>query len=482
MRSNYKYEVGQIVNKLKIVEQLHELGGKFKQKKYIYTCTNCGNIDKITECSLVANIGCNACCTPIKKIVENINSIYHLMPELNEFFVDIHDAKTNSTGSGKKVKFKCPSCGYISEKQIYKVCSRGFSCPCCSDGKSIPEKFMGLILKEANIKFEVEKVFEWSKGGKIKRYDFYLTDFNMIIETHGQQHYDVRRSGFMLNKTYNEEKKNDEYKKSLAIDNGIDEYIVIDCRKSDFNFLFKNIKDALGHMLDLTEEQYKNCFFNATKSFIGLVCQDYNNGFTNKIELANKYFVNKKTIERYLRMGKDLNIIDFMTKSEKTKYRIEECVKLYNNGHTIIDIATKLDLHEGGVRSYLRQGSELGLCNYVKEVKNKRNEFIQICEFYNNNDTTPIKEIAKLFKKHPGSIINSLKKGNELGICSYKFERNKIINVYKDGVLIETCDSAKEAVEIFKNKYNIKLDRSSISNCCNGKRKSHKGFTFDFAV
>lgn len=477
MRSTYKYDVGQVVNKLKITKQLHELDGKYKKKKYEYVCTNCGNSDKITEDALVLNKGCNACCTPIKKVVENINSIYHLIPELNDYFVDIQDAKTNSVGSGKKVKFKCPQCGYVSEKQIYKVCSRGFSCSCCSDGKSIPEKFMGLILKEANIDFETEKIFEW---GRTKRYDFYLPKYNMIIETHGKQHYNVHRSGFMLNKTYEEEKKNDDYKKNLALDNGVENYIVIDCRESDFVFLHKNIEKSLGYILNLTEEQYRVCFLKATRSFIGLVCQDYNNGITNKNELANKYFVTKKTIEKYLKMGKDLNLVDFMTKGEKTKYRTEECANLYNEGYRVSNIAKKLNLHESGVRKYLQQGSELGLCAYIKEVENRRDKFVQICEFYHKHNTMPIKEIAKFFNKHPDSIVNSLKRGSELGMCSYEFKREKGVNVYKDNVLIETCDSAKDCVEVFKSKYNIKLNRASISSCCNGKRKSHKGFTFEF--
>ncbi|MEM5599205.1 hypothetical protein AAHB53_28045 [Niallia circulans] len=64
--------------------------------------------------------------------------------------------------------------------------------PKCSDGFSIPEKFMFNLLDYLQVDFDYQKVFDWSLG---KRYDFYIPMLNCIIETHGAQHYQY--SGFM---------------------------------------------------------------------------------------------------------------------------------------------------------------------------------------------------------------------------------------------------------------------------------------------
>ena len=53
------------------------------------------------------------------------------------------------------------------------------------------------VLKQLNIEFEYQKIFDWSKNIKTnnlilngrKIYDFYLNELNIIIETHGDQHF-----------------------------------------------------------------------------------------------------------------------------------------------------------------------------------------------------------------------------------------------------------------------------------------------------
>ena len=42
-------------------------------------------------------------------------------------------------------------------------------------------------------------------------------------------------------RTLEEEQENDELKKSLAIKNGIKDYLVIDCRESEMEFIKSNI-------------------------------------------------------------------------------------------------------------------------------------------------------------------------------------------------------------------------------------------------
>ena len=89
--------------------------------------------------------------------------------------------------------------------------------------------------------------FDWSNN---REYDFFLSDFNTIIETHGGQHYrDISRLG---NLSLEEQQEIDTYKKENALNNGITYYIIIDARKSDFNFIRNNIINSeLSKIIDM---------------------------------------------------------------------------------------------------------------------------------------------------------------------------------------------------------------------------------------
>ena len=59
-------------------------------------------------------------------------------------------------------------------------------------------------------------------------------------------------------------------------------------------------------------------------------------------------------------------------------------------------------------------------------------------------------------------------------------QSKKSIQIIKNGIVIGEYESAKELELISEVVYGVKLHRSKISNCCNGKRKTHKGFEFKF--
>ena len=110
-------------------------------------------------------------------------------------------------------------------------------------GGSFPERYVSSFLRILGIEFNREMVFSWSEGTGAKghkRYDFFLPDFNTIIEVHGAQHY---QGGFEFcgGRTLAEEQANDKYKEKLARENGISKYIVINASTSDPEYLRKSI-------------------------------------------------------------------------------------------------------------------------------------------------------------------------------------------------------------------------------------------------
>lgn len=111
---------------------------------------------------------------------------------------------------------------------------------------SFPERLMDSVLRQLNVSFEREVVFDWSRPSGtnalkgFKRYDFYLPKQNAIIEVHGAQHYS---GGFEVfgGRTLEEEKENDYVKQVIAQQNGISNYIVINAAVSTIPYIRESI-------------------------------------------------------------------------------------------------------------------------------------------------------------------------------------------------------------------------------------------------
>lgn len=251
------------------------------------------------------NMGSNCPYCSNKKVLKGYNDIATTHPHLIEYFNDIEDAHTHTCSSNKKAELKCPNCGHTKAMQISKLTHRGFSCDLCSDGISYPEKLMASILTKLNIEFTKQMSFDNGEH----RYDFYLPQYNVILETHGIQHYEQSPRGRSLE----EEQKNDEYKRELAINNGIlnENYHEIDCRHSTLEWCRPNIEKALSSYADisiLTDEDWKEVDLQAQKSLKIEVCKywkenkNVNDSLTPQ-QVADVFGVGAGTVQRYLNWG-----------------------------------------------------------------------------------------------------------------------------------------------------------------------------------
>ena len=91
--------------------------------------------------------------------------------------------------SNKKFWFSCLDCFHDFQIKINNVTSTNNSwCPTC---KHKTEKKFAKWLAEMKIEFEKEKKFPWcinEETGRHFRFDFFLTDHQVIIEVDGDQH------------------------------------------------------------------------------------------------------------------------------------------------------------------------------------------------------------------------------------------------------------------------------------------------------
>lgn len=275
-------------------------------KWYQYKCNVCGyncTMDNfwINEVDLKDGKSCGCCAGT--KVIKGVNDISTTAPDLMIYLVDKEFGYTHTKTTNKSTLMRCPICGYEKNMQFHKLYYQNFACPHCSDGFSYPERFMMAVLKMSNINYKYQltkKDFDWC--GKY-RYDFYLPDYNWIIETHGRQHYE---DGW-YKASY--QQKIDKIKKDLALSNGIDNYIELNCSESTKEYIKNSIDNSDLINIINKEINYDAVNVLAEKSLFREVCLYYNTYKPTYNQIYSKFDIEPKYIYRYIRKGKELGII-----------------------------------------------------------------------------------------------------------------------------------------------------------------------------
>ncbi|EPY2277885.1 hypothetical protein ACXAT3_002636 [Clostridium sporogenes] len=336
----FKYNINDIVKpnkngELLILKQCYKKfkNGK-KSKAYLYQCLHCANIDTILEGNLKSGKGCNVCSN--QKIIPGINDVATTHPHLLKYFVNKNDGNKYSKSSNKKILCKCPICGLEKHIRIVTLNKNGFGCTVCGDGISQAEKFVSNVLNQLFVDFKREVTFEWSRkhitnlNGN-KRYDFYIKNKNMIIETHGKQHY-IANFNYKEARTLKEEQENDRVKERLAKENGIEHYIILDCRKTELKFLKKEIIKKLSCFYDLNLINWRMAYNYMNTSLLRDACSKFNYGLTS-YEISKKINICVSSVVQYLKRGTILGFCNYNPKQEQIKCGKRQINK---NGYKIV--------------------------------------------------------------------------------------------------------------------------------------------------
>jgi len=357
---NFQYEMNQHIKDKKrdlIITNREYRKNKQNEKWYKYTCNICGwDNGWIKESNLKKGNGC-ACCAG-KTVVKGINDIATTHPEIITYLVDKNDAYNHTIGDNELILCNCLECGLIKETKIYDIVRNGFSCPRCSDGISYPEKFIFSFLEQLKINFITQlskNNFDWCEK---YYYDFYFTYNNeqFIIETHGLQHYENKFTFYGQKNTFNKQKIIDKSKKEIAMKKGgikEENYIVLDCRKSEMNYIINSIKNSkLNKLFDIRKVDFSLCNKYAMESKSIKVCRYYEEHKPISIkELAEIFKCSTHTIKNYLYKGTGSGLIKY----NSNKQKIEQIVITgYKNGKQV----EVFDL----------QGNSLGIFNSCSDL------------------------------------------------------------------------------------------------------------------
>lgn len=410
--------------------------------------------------------GCRKCY--YEKYPNNLSSLYvginDLMtthPKLSQCLVDKNNAFSLTKSSLKKVSWKCPECNnivYQSPANITRNSNIKISCPACSDGNSYPNKLMYNILNQIDLDFEVEKTFKWCKynyKNKIRKgyYDFYfkIKDKKYIIEMDGSWH-------FVDNKLTGQTKEDSAYidreKENLAKLNDI-EVIRIDSRESNLNYIKTNILNSkLNRLLNLSNVNWYECHELSLKSDVKMICDIWNEGVRNTSEIVKITKFCKSTVVKYLKNGSEIGMCDYTIEesmqniNRKASEHLYKAVICVNTGEIFNSIKEACD-------TYGVHGS-----NLIKCCKRERNYCGKL------EDGTELKW---------DYYIN----GKEYNLKDYMqpISENKprmVAQYDSDNNLIGVFNSVNDASE------NTGINYKMIYGVCSGKRKTTHNYIFKY--
>jgi hypothetical protein len=141
-------------------------------------CASASNVRRYKVCPICAG-----------QVLEGYNDLKTTHPKLaKEVSKNSKYKSTEVTfGSHKKVIWHCQNCGHewIAQIKSRTISKRG--CPKCHRSK--PERDISIILDKHNIPYEIQKKFQQNKHLKNMPFDFWLPQWNLVIEYNGRLHY-----------------------------------------------------------------------------------------------------------------------------------------------------------------------------------------------------------------------------------------------------------------------------------------------------
>lgn len=364
-----KKEELQINQKIKTTQGEAVYLGRENQK-YKFICIKCSNIFYKVSAQ-ISNYykngtvtGCPYCSS--QKVKEGFNDLATTHPHLIRYFKDMEKAKSVSSGSSLQIKTLCPKCHREGEMIVNNLVNRGFSCQFCGKKVSYPERFFISFLNHLNIDYIFQpgvKYFDWASNYK---YDFYLKDYDTIVEIHGGFHY--RDTSFSK---CEEVQLNDKLKYELAKNNGIKNYIVINCDSQKVSDFKNNILNS----------ELKEIVFN--KDFVKLnwneiikksKCDDvFDKIIDGYKETHNLKEIVQATGFSYFIVKKNLDLVGRKNPRFCAKLKEDKIQKLWNEGLREISLFMKeLKMSRSGIIRILKRLEKNGKINYNKKELVKR--------------------------------------------------------------------------------------------------------------
>lgn len=207
--------------------------------KVRFTCKKCDFINEMWVNGLIKNNSNCDCqrCSGQKREKDDI--IY--LQELNELYPNMFTILRSYKNVKENIRVKCNICGFIRDVKPTVLIRSGY-CPKCGKESSKGETKIQKWLENNLISYEKEKYFkDWNIG--IHYFDFFLPNFNLVIEYHGIQHYNYNPYFHHTEENFLYRKEKDLKKKNTCIEKGIN-YLSI--KYTNYNNIEKILSKVIG--------------------------------------------------------------------------------------------------------------------------------------------------------------------------------------------------------------------------------------------
>ena len=185
-------------------------------------CNNCGRTFEQTPDNHLSGQGCRVCSTKRWNNERKMTQDDFVQKSLNVHGSRYDYSQVNYIDYHEPVKIICRNCGKaFMQRPVVHLTGRG--CPYCRKSKG--EIAITDLLLQAGINFETEKWYKdlyYMDKKHHLRYDFYLPDYNLLIEYNGRQHYEyVEEWHSEPNATFADQQARDKLKYDYAKDHNI---------------------------------------------------------------------------------------------------------------------------------------------------------------------------------------------------------------------------------------------------------------------
>ena len=206
--------------------------------KIKHKCKKCGNIYMKKPSNHLSGQGCPNCA------IDNLANIKKKSQEryIKECKDKGYDLPIEEyVNAHTKIDYRC-SKGHIYP-QTPDDHLRGKGCPKCNESHG--EKYIRNYLDKNNIKYIPQKRFHDLKDKTYLSYDFYLPEYNTLIEYQGEQHY-ISKDYFGGDKQLKKQQLHDKLKREYAKNNGyklLELHYSLDTQEKVNTYLSRRIKD-----------------------------------------------------------------------------------------------------------------------------------------------------------------------------------------------------------------------------------------------
>ena len=181
-------------------------------------------------------IGCKFCSCHVR----DLESFKKEASKKHEYFYSYD--KSVYKNSHTKLIITCPIHGDFVQEASSHLCGKG--CPCCCESKL--EKEVRIYMEINKINFIRYKTWDWLIYRSKQFVDFYLPEFNSIIECQGAQHF-IANDFFDKEDSFDIRVNRDNNKRNLCINHGLKIYyysnIIKENQIKDFKYPYQVFED-----------------------------------------------------------------------------------------------------------------------------------------------------------------------------------------------------------------------------------------------